>query len=1013
MLKFNEDSRVKIPTILHLMKLGYSYLSLKNHQWDKNNNIFTDICKQSLQKINPTKDIKAIERYLTDVKLILDNDDLGQVFYQKLLDQSNIKLIDFVNFDNNSFHVVTELTCKNGEEEFRPDITLLINGLPLVFIEVKKPNNKNGILAEKQRMDARSKNKKFKRFINITQFMIFSNNMEYDDNCIKPIQGAFYASSSYGYSKFNYFREDKHLIEPIDFYQVAESEKQKVLADNNLLEINNTDEFITNQDENTPTNRICSSLLSRDRLAFILRYALVYVKSEQGILQKHIMRYPQLFATKAIAKTLDNGIKKGIIWHTQGSGKTALTYYNVKHLTDYFQKQHIITKFYFIVDRLDLLEQAKREFSSRGLVVKTVQSKEEFAKDFKRTQAIDNNQGKLEITVVNIQKFSDDPTVIQHEDYNINIQRVYFLDEVHRSYNPQGSFLANLEQADKNAIKIGLTGTPLIAEDRKSKDIFGDYIHQYYYDASISDGYTLKLIREAISTQYQLKLRDILNNLNVKKGEGKIKDIYCKEKFVSPMLDYIINDFESSRANFEDNSIGAMVICHSSEQAKKMYELFNERLAQIHQKAEVAEKYYMQNSALILHDIGTKEDRKQWVEDFKAGKIDILFVYNMLLTGFDAPRLKKLYMGRLIQEHGLLQALTRVNRTYKDYEYGYVVDFADIRGAFDKTNQAYMAELQKELGEEISKYENLFKSYSEIEQEIEEIKDNIFEFNTHNAEIFNQQICEIDNKQKILSIKKSLTNAKGLYNIIRYQGDDELLERLDFAKLNDLLKVVESHNQTLNTKEALNKGSFDKVLINQGLEDIVFSFEKIGEEELVLADSLRSVSKQTRASMQKNLDTKDPEYISLKEELERLLQKNHATEIAPSQAELQENIKQFQALKQRAEQLNAENKRLIGLFDDDAKYMRVYKRLRHHDSLMNEFNISDRKIAQTLKNIKSDVDESVLNSNDILNNEALFEQRTIRTIRGAFKSNANVRLNKNVLSYINNLVISEYQNEFL
>ena len=133
-------------------------------------------------------------------------------------------------------------------------------------------------------------------------------------------------------------------------------------------------------------------------------------------------------------------MKKGIIWHTQGSGKTALTYYNVKHLTDYYQKKSIIPKFYFIVDRIDLLIQAGREFTARGLTVHKIDSRDEFAKDIKSTSVIHNNSGKAEITVVNIQKFKDDPDVVRNADYNVNIQRIYFMDEVHRSYNPKGVF---------------------------------------------------------------------------------------------------------------------------------------------------------------------------------------------------------------------------------------------------------------------------------------------------------------------------------------------------------------------------------------------------------------------------------------------------------------------------------------------------------------------------------------------------------------------------------------------
>ena len=146
-MKFNEDSRVKIPTILHLMRLGYQYLSLKGQTWDIDTNIFPQLFKAAISKINPGIEGADVGRLLEDVKLLLDNEDLGRAFFERLSDRANTKLIDFENLNNNSFHVVTELTCQNGDEEFRPDITLLINGMPLVFIEVKKPNNREGILA--------------------------------------------------------------------------------------------------------------------------------------------------------------------------------------------------------------------------------------------------------------------------------------------------------------------------------------------------------------------------------------------------------------------------------------------------------------------------------------------------------------------------------------------------------------------------------------------------------------------------------------------------------------------------------------------------------------------------------------------------------------------------------------------------------------------------------------------------------------------------------------------------
>ena len=327
--------------------------------------------------------------------------------------------------------------------------------MPLVFIEVKKPNNRDGILAERRRITARFKNPKFKRFINLTQLMMFSNNMEYEDGSPEPLQGAFYASTSYDESIFNYFREEENLdldelLQPYD-----QETEDFVLTDNNLTSIRHSPEFLTNKSPTNPTNRLCTSLFSGDRLSFLLRYSIAYVKTENG-LQNHVMRYPQIFATNAIERTIDKGIRKGIIWHTQGSGKTALAFYNVHYLTNYFQKRGVIPKFYFIVDRIDLLDQASREFLSRGLSVYHISSREDFAEDIKPSFAIHNDSGKPEITVVNIQRFKDDPDVVRGTDYALGLQRIYFLDEVHRSYNSEGSFLANLNQSDPDAIKIGL-----------------------------------------------------------------------------------------------------------------------------------------------------------------------------------------------------------------------------------------------------------------------------------------------------------------------------------------------------------------------------------------------------------------------------------------------------------------------------------------------------------------------------------------------------------------------------
>lgn len=1032
-MNFTEDSRVKIPTVLHLIRLGYEYLSLKNTNWDADNNIFTDIFNQSIARINPALEQDDITRLMKDIKLALDNEDLGRAFYEKLIDRSATKLIDFDNFQNNSFHVVTELTYRNGDDEFRPDIVVLINGMPLVFIEVKKPNNQEGVLAERERIDKRFQNPKFRHFVNLTQLMIFSNNMEYDDESPFLIEGAFYASPSYYKPVFNYFREEEVLNLTALLKNVSDDMENKVLKDNNLEVIKNNPEFITNKSPERPTNRICSSLLNRDRLAFLLQYALAYVQEEDG-LHKHIMRYPQLFATKAIEQKLNEGIRKGIIWHTQGSGKTALTYYNVKFLTDYYQRQHIIPKFYFIVDRLDLLVQASREFTDRGLVVHTINSREAFSRDIKVTKVIHNNTGKSEITVVNIQKFKDDPDLITIKDYDVSIQRVYFLDEVHRSYNPKGSFLANLYQSDRNAIKIGLTGTPLIVNEERikqgninkyysSKQLFGDYIHKYYYNASIADGYTLRLIREEIATNYKITLREALHAAEVKQGDLDKRVAYAHPRFVEPMLEYIVTDFEKSRAAMDDPSIGGMVICDSSEQAKEMYKIFNavyvnEKVADDNSTENgegkrrpnyselIKQANKVKSAALILHDVGTKEERKEWIKAFKAGKIDFLFVYNMLLTGFDAKRLKKLYLGRVIRKHNLLQALTRVNRTYNDFRYGYVVDFADIRQEFDATNKAYFDELQSELGDEMEHYSNLFKSQEEILADIEHIKDILFLFDTENAEVFSQQINEIQDKDKILALKKALADAKSLYNLIRLQGNCEFLEHLDFQKLNLFYRETSNHLDLINLKESLEKGNDTANILNIALEDVIFKFIKISEEELILADKLKNTLRQTREALASNFDQQDLNFISLKEELERLFKKKKLSEV--TQDEMSQNIETLNKIHQRVKELNRKNNQLRQKYHGDSKFTRIHKRLIEQGSITE----SERKIFEALNGIKKDADETVLLNTNMLENESYFGRAMMPLVINQFRNKHNFKLDPASSHYINNLLVAEYMKEF-
>ena len=1011
---FNEDTRVKIPTIIHLGKLGYKYLTKKDNKYDPETNIFTDIFNQSIKKINNKLDGQDLQKTYDKVLLSLKNNDLGEEFYKILTSDSGIRLIDFENFDNNSFNVVTELTYEKDGEEFRPDITILINGLPLSFIEVKIPNNKDGIQAEQDRMQLRFRKKNYRNFINITQLIIFSNNMNYDDESHLPLEGAFYLTTSYNKSPLNYFREEEKFDLSNLFLDITEDQENFILEDNNLVSIKNSKEFITNKSPNTPTNKLCTSLLQKERIAFFLKFGIAYVKKKKGI-EKHIMRYPQFFAAKEIKSKIHEGKKKGVIWHTQGSGKTALAYYSLKYLLNYFQAQNKISKYYFVVDRIDLVDQANEEFRSRGLSVHNIDSRKNFAKDIKSNSAIHNTIGNDEITVINIQRFDNDESVIKKNDYNLNIQRVYFIDEVHRGYTANGTFLSSLEESDRSAIKIGLTGTPTLNNDINTRALFGDYIHKYFYNRSIIDGYTLRLIREIMETREKKKLEKILDDIKILKGSINKKELYSKPIFVEPLLDYIIEDFENFRILNEDNSVGAMVICDSGEQAIVMNKIFKDKYLNTRKKnhddttfsSKLLEKSKIKSAALILHDEGTKKERKTLVDNFKDGEIDILFVNRMLLTGFDAPRLKKIYLARKIESLNLLQALTRVNRTYKSFRYGYVVDFAGIQDEFDKTNKAYLDELELELGDEIENYNSILKSEKEIDNEIKEIKDFLFNYDTNNAENFTRQITQISDRTELIKIVNFLKNTKELYNHIRFKGEYELLDKLDFKNFSKLYRVASGRLNYINQRSSNEKRENVRGLLNLALMDLeAFTFIKTGEKELRLADQFKDLVKKVIDEERNNLDNADPLYISLKEELERLLKLKDIKDITSEI--MVKNSKELEKVMNSLKELNRTDQLLSAKYNNDSKYVRLHKDLLRS----NKFKIDEPTLFNALNDLKNDADKNIIQNSNVLENENYVETMMSRIIYNSLKEKNNLNIDQENTHYINRFIRNEYINEF-
>lgn len=1013
---WNEATRVQMPALVHLTRIGYEYFGkitedMAGTVYDPDTNILIDVFKTQFAKLNPEKYGEA-EAMLRTIRQELDNDDIGESFYKRLKAVSPVKLVDFEHPENNTYHCTAEFTCKRDEDEFRPDITLFINGLPLVFIEVKKPNNVGGMVAEADRMNKlRFPNKKFRRFINITQLMIFSNNMEYDAlGGIVPIQGAFYCTGAKKKSPFNCFREHNPLNQDIAPYNsnyqygaIDPAVEKRILSDFNNQVIHTTPEYQTNLNTYTPTNRIITSMCSPERLLFLLKYGITYYhktkEREDGSIeqidQKHIMRYQQLFAALEVRTKISEGVQSGIIWHTQGSGKTALSYHLSYVLTDYFASVNKVAKYYFVVDRLDLMKQAKEEFEARGLVVKTANSRTELMNQFKTNQSQEGTTGEPEITVVNIQRFEENQEKVVLPAYATNLQRIFIIDEAHRGYKPEGSFLANLFDADPNSIKIALTGTPLLKSERESWRVFGNYLHTYYYDKSVQDGYTLKIIREDIETSYKEKLSEIYQSLEnlVQKKDVKKDDIIEHPNYVKELLRYIISDLKQFRVIRGDDTLGGMVICETSEQARRIFAYFDEVQNELNNGASNQSHF---KAGLILYDSDDKETRENVITDFKDNfKVDILIVFNMLLTGFDAPRLKRLYFGRKLKDHNLLQAITRVNRPYGDNRYGYVIDFADIKKNFDETNAAYLAELNRfndpdEVGEgnEIDILSQVMEDPAELIQRMQNARQTLFSYPLDNAEEFSSEISTIEDKTILLELKKALIEVRDCCNIVKTFGDADLkaaFANFEVSRIKDILSEVQRHINIINQREAITGGDSTRVLVNEAMQDITFNFSKIGEEELKLVSGGVELNEKLQKTVRKfteNIDPEDPEYITLREAFH---QRFHEHGFTPR------NMDEFNAyssamdeILQKLAELQRKNNALLRRYNGDAKFARVHKRIREENVrrknegksvILSEY---DESIVSALMSIKGTIDLKVYDRNDILKKDAYFE-RTVMT----------------------------------
>ncbi|GAA9572305.1 hypothetical protein UBN67_06200 [Helicobacter pylori] len=703
---------------------------------------------------------------------------------------------------------------------------------------------------------------------------------------------------------------------------------------------------------------------------------------------------------------------KGIIWHTQGSGKTALTYHLTKLIRDFFSPLGKKTKFYFIVDRLDLLEQAKNEFLKRGLQVHEAENKEDLSQKLKSSSVFENPQGNDEIIVVNIQKFkapNEDPsdsapkeiiskTDLQESIQNShNLQRVFIIDEAHRSYDPKGCFYANLIECDKNAIKIALTGTPLLednAQDKATKKTFGNYLHTYSYTESIKDGHTLTLQLEIIEKSYKEKLQEIYRllqeSVTIEDIEVKKETIFNDAKYIKAMLSYIIRNLLKFRQlNDNNEQLKAMVVCFSSQQARLAHLLFNEVQEEVLQNPNLKILNKLKSS-LILHD---EQEVKEKIYSFKHEDTDIAFVFNMLLTGFDLPNLKRLYIHRELKDHNLLQALARVNRPYNNMSFGYLIDFVGIQENFDKTTDDYLKELNQfnqSGANSDSNIKDIFADRENLEKDIKNAYGDLFDYPIDNLEGMTSAINSISEINELQKVSHAIKTLKERYNLIRTSNDEKILslkEKIDIEKINKISSMLSQKAKCLHALKNINepKNPNDLIILEDliALLDFKIAFKERKELHFKESEEISAKQKQAKEILEKIKDQKDKEIQKIYKELSKLLQ-------TPATSQNFDKISHsYSAIISQLKQHHQQTTHLLNKYDNDLAYAITHKRL--HKRLMEE-NISDSVgIFTILSALKKAIDERISKRQEILNEGDYLKNAIKLELNNAFKENPSLK----------------------
>jgi type I restriction enzyme, R subunit len=863
-MKFNEQYTIEYHVIKFLReRLGYEYIPADEFaklRSFENEYIITPHLLAAVQKINSVDEATALS-VVREVKKL----DTNEAYLLAIRDGINLKdsstgvfrdykIVDLETPDNNHFVVTNQFYFEGVTENIRTDVLVFLNGLPISDIEAKSPTASSSVNFENA-ID------QIKRYERVAPKLFLPNAFNIATDGLKTLYGATYSLKQY----FVTWREDPHGGKP-----QFEEELDATLF----------------------------HLLGKERLLDILKNFIVFEKKKDGVTKK-VARYQQFYATnKMVQRVQDGEHKKGLIWHTQGSGKTLTMFFTAWKLR--YDPELKNPKVFILIDRIDLDDQVYEEFESwGGQNLIRVESRKDLEKKIKGA-----DRG---IFITTIQKFSE-----LEEIENIDGNVIVLSDEAHR--DNEGVSAIKMRNAFKDAYFFGFTGTPIDKLTLNTHRNFGEegerYLDYYSIQQAIDDGATLPVTYEARLSKFfidEAKVDEQFNkltaDLSVPQKELLTKRYGKKEALVKldKRMEAIAQDIvEHYKLYVLPNGFKAQIVCSDREATAKYKELLDKLVP-----SEWSEVVYSpgdpNSDADDLKKYNTnKQKREKIIEQFKdpAHPLKFLLVCDMLLTGFDAPVEQVMYLDKSLRDHNLLQAIARTNRVYPNKGCGKIIDYYGV------TKNLYDA-----LNFDESVVDSALIDISRLKDDFVKVLDEVMELfdgvNIEDPSIDNLRRCLkifIDNQSKQQFFKDKFGKLKMLFEIL--SPDPFLMKyirRFEWITSFYLAFVKEFQDDGADAFALTEYGEHIKKLIQEKIdyEGITKNFRELNVHDLATLNKLDKLPDEEKAlNLEKmlkreisiNIDT----HPAFKKFSERLIAIR--AEFEKHQIDLAERIKRYYEL---------------------------------------------------------------------------------------------------------------------